>query len=301
MKWSLDFFAWLTDSLFNLLDNSKFMELLSSGRFLEMNAYLRSKNDVSLHLVLCSSMRGFISNLCRRILHLENMSKHYVSKMSMQNATDPNGNSNHQATPLHQAYVKMQQYTANSLVKVQEFERLILILGADIKQTYQQRFAQLQAQAAQQNQQPGKPGPSPEHIKRAQGLGELHMLMGSSPQADFRHALLKFFNTDLAAFRGITDPAPLFFADFDLLEVEDDLKLLAGRKAQGKHVDVFRRAEIVRGPDAQWRRCVRCAAVMEDVSGPRYQKPAFQFVVNQQRRCSCSGNWAMLPVGALVT
>jgi len=41
----------------------------------------------------------------------------------------------------------------------------------------------------------------------------------------------------------------------------------------------------------RWRRCARCAAVMGDISS---QKPAVQFLIMQQRRCFCGGNWDIL-------
>ncbi|KAH8748444.1 hypothetical protein F5883DRAFT_582565 [Diaporthe sp. PMI_573] len=50
------------------------MELLNPARFSEMNTYLKSKNEVSLHLLLCSSTRGLLLATCKRLNHLQVMS-----------------------------------------------------------------------------------------------------------------------------------------------------------------------------------------------------------------------------------
>ncbi|KAK4128203.1 hypothetical protein N657DRAFT_638626 [Parathielavia appendiculata] len=42
----------------------------------------------------------------------------------------------------------------------------------------------------------------------------------------------------------------------------------------------------------QWRRCVRCAAVMEDIWSA---KPGYHFLLTQQRKCPCGGSWATVP------
>ena len=93
--------------------------------------------------------------------------------------------------------------------------------------------------------------------------------------------------------------------------MEDDRRSLAAKKNSGRYVDVFKRIELVSGPTQggarpapgekpapQWRRCVRCAAVMEDVFGTR---PGFTFVLAQQRKCACGGNWGLLARGKLVS
>ncbi len=112
------------------------------------------------------------------------------------------------------------------------------------------------------------------------------------------HAQFHRFGADLRAFRAQTDPSKLFFADYGLLEVSDEPRVLEARKAARTYVDVFKRTEIVPpgmgmgGQQMSWRRCVRCAAVMEDV--PPGSRPGFTFVLSQQRRCACGGFWALL-------
>jgi mediator of RNA polymerase II transcription subunit 16, fungi type len=93
--------------------------------------------------------------------------------------------------------------------------------------------------------------------------------------------------------------------------VDDDPRSLARKKAKGVYIDVFKRVALENGhkegqkggdgvgegAGPQWRRCARCASVMEDVLGNR---PGFTYVLAQQRKCSCGGNWGLLPKGALV-
>lgn len=318
-KWGVDLLSWLSDCLFELLDDPEVMAMINDPkRFPELARYLQSKNDVSLHLLLCSSTRGFLSAACRRLLHVEALGSrammHFETRIQ-----DPAT-----ATPalqaLFQAYLKMQRAVTSSLVKVQDFERLLGGLSRDIQAAYQRSFAgfgarkpsqqgagnmteQQQAQQAQQM------------VKKAQAHCELDMLLAGNPPPSFREVLARFFGQSLPAFRAQTDPAKLYFANFDLLEVEDDPRSLARRRAAGKYIDVFNRVELIsgrgvgdrgrglksggnegsRGSAAQWRRCVRCAAVMEDVWGV---KPGFTFVLAQQRRCACGGNWGLLPRGS---
>ncbi|KAL2875373.1 Mediator of RNA polymerase II transcription subunit 16 [Colletotrichum sp. CLE4] len=329
-KWSLDLLAWLTDSLFALLDDPQFLALLTPQHFSEMSTYLQSRSDVSLHLLLCSSTRGFLSAVCRRILHLEILSNRaiefYERRAAMQNATDPSSQAKGLHVVLYKAYQKMQRVTSSSLIKVQEFDRLLTVLNNDIRTAYQTSLASL----ASKNPPGGGAGGQKAvdaQIKNAQVHCELNMLLASSPPPAFLGVLLKFFNTDLRAYRGLADPSKLFFADYDLLEVDDDRRTLAARKAKSRFIDVFKRVELVGPPPtsarasggsgsagasasngggkeaedaktAQWRRCVRCSAVMEDVFGSR---PGFTFVLAQQRKCSCGGHWGLLPRGSLIS
>lgn len=320
-KWALDLLSWLTDCLFNLVDDARFISLLKdSSSFTDMTAYLESRNDVSLHLLLCSSTRGFISALCRRLAHLDAISKraltYYENKAAtMHNAAEAGSRTN---LALQQAYQKMQRFTSGSLVKVADFTDLVTSLSQDIRTAYQQNLSGL-VQSDPSTVAAGQGNDAV--VKRAQAHCELGMLVGGPPPQCFRQVLSNLFNLQLLSLKGKTDPAKLFFADYNLLGVQDDNKSLDAKKSAGRYVDVFRRCELDgsggipgghrRNPsstkslttspstsDIRWRRCVRCAAVMQNVSG---QRPGFTFVLAQQRKCSCGGSWAMLPKDSLIS
>jgi mediator of RNA polymerase II transcription subunit 16, fungi type len=154
------------------------------------------------------------------------------------------------------------------------------------------------------------------------------MFLAGPPPAAFLPVIVKLFDGHLKTYRAQTDPGELFFADFRLLEVDDDRRSLAAKKAGKRHVDVFKRIELIgpRGTVATgqsrdggggnddngaatgassamgkepplWRRCARCAGVMEDVFGTR---PGFTFVLAQQRKCACGGHWTLLSRGKSV-
>jgi len=340
-KWAVDLLSWLADCIFNLLGDPIFLSLLEDPkRFSELSNYMRSRGDVSLHLLLCSSTRGLLSAACRRLIHLESLSaraSQYYKQMALQMALqmkvsdDPAAAMANRPSPaLSIAYTKMQQATGSSLVKVQEFEKLVVGLSQEIRGTYQRTLSSLTPKGAvrpqdgkpggqqgqQQGQGQGASGPNDQVMKKAQAHAELDMLLAGNPPPSFRETLLKFFRTNVAAFRNQTDLANLYFGDFALLEVEDDPKSLAIEKAKGRYIDVFKRVPIVSGVKSgsengggaagngagedggtQWRRCVRCASVMEDAYGNR---PGFTFVLAQQRKCSCGGNWGLLPKGSLL-
>lgn len=301
------------------------MELLNPGRFSEMTPYLKSKNDVSLHLLLCSSTRGFLVAACKRLNHLQVMSTQatqFWDKNPAMHTTDSKANQG--LIAIQQAYLKMQKCITTTLITVKEIDRILSVLGGDIKQQYQASLAML---AQKQQQQSGKPNqpPADAAVKKAQAHCELNMLLAETPPPSFLQVIKKFFETDLKNLAATTDRSGLFFTDFPLLEVEEDPRRLAARKAQGKYVDTFKRVELtahvlsktsdgerMHRPHEQqqqqqvdadaatslpWRRCVRCCSVMEDAP---VTKSGMNFVLSQMRRCTCGGGWGLLAPGEMV-
>lgn len=293
IKWGQSLIAWLTDSLFELVNDDKFMELLSPQRFSEMTPYLVAKNEVCLHLMLSSSSRGLLLAMCKRIMYLEKMSGQANDwYMKHTNPTEPKGPVKLPNMQLQQAYRRMQQTANSGLVKVGHFEQLLNLLAADTRLLYSNLLPAMVKNQA--NPPQGKQVDMA--IKQAQMQFELHMLLAASPPPPFLQVIKKFLAKDVQAFRAMTDPARLFFADFDVLELQDDARSLAARAEKGAHVDVFTKAELKMTPTSQWRRCTRCASVMEDVFGSR---PGLTYVLSQQRKCTCGGFWGLLPKGEL--
>ena len=182
---------------------------------------------------------------------------------------------------------------------------------------------------------------------KARNTLEIKMLLGSSFPDMFKNVIVELFRKEglLDAVKDEIEPARLFFADFTMLEVDEDPISIAKRKALGKTMDCFQKRWLVNpekkaltsssagasGPEgpslagnvngglgtaqdgsavgggglmgaggrqgARWRRCARCAAVMEDVLT---QRTALQWLVMQQRRCFCSGYWDTLAPGETV-
>ncbi|KND89513.1 Mediator of RNA polymerase II transcription subunit 16 [Tolypocladium ophioglossoides CBS 100239] len=294
-KWSLELLSWLTDCLFELMNDDNFTQRLIQPRFVQVTAYLHERNDVALHLLLCSSSRSFLSALCRRIALMEALSNKAIEFYRRQSATaDQTGTGKLPNPQLQQAYQKMQQVTTSSLVNVTELEKLLNVLGSDVRLAYQNFLPAVIKKGP--NAPQGKQVDVA--IKTTQIQFEVGMLLAAPPPPAFLPVIKKLFSKDLPAFRAQTDPAKLFFANFDLLGVQDDDASLAARKAKGSYVDLFKKVELrpsTTGP--QWKRCTRCASVMEDVFGSR---PGFTFLLGQQRKCSCGGHWALLPKGKLV-
>ncbi|KAI1859795.1 hypothetical protein JX265_010244 [Neoarthrinium moseri] len=305
-KWSIDLLCWITDSLFCLLDDQKFQDLLKQpSQYANMNPYLHSKNDISLHMVLSSPIRGLLSAVCRRMAHLHHVSQRAISYYEARNlSSDPNSRPSGSSLALHQAYRKMLGYTSSALVNVNDFEQLLGSLSKSIRQQYTESFGELGKRAAAEAVKKNPNAPkniAEEAVKRAQSHCELTMLLAGSPPSTLAQVIHRFFTNDLTAFRAQCDPASLFFANYDILEVDDDPKLLTSRKQRGVRVDLFKRVEITpkkkttgaAGEDmvVPWRRCVRCASVMEDEAT---MKPELKFVLSQQRNCSCGGRLALL-------
>ncbi len=313
-KWALDLLAYACDGIFNLLDDPEFMAFLTGSSFQELAAYLQANNNIALHMVLCSSTRGFLSTACRRLQHLDSISARATQYYEMQQQQATAGGSLPQRPALIMSYLKMQRYTSSSLVKLQAFDKLLLALGEDIRQAYAAMAAIQVRNAASQGQSQGPPEQAAEAMaKRLQAHCEQALLLAKNPPQPFQPLLYRFFNETLRNFRAQTDPSKLFFADYSILELDDDRSSLQARRKRRSHVDVFRRVEITplgrygkgRGsavslqrPAAAdlWRCCVRCTAVMENVVGTQAAlTTGYTFMVHQQRRCSCGGNWALLP------
>ncbi|KAL2269964.1 hypothetical protein VTJ83DRAFT_2148 [Remersonia thermophila] len=272
-RWGISLLGWITDSLFELLDDPEIMAKLNDPkRFPELARYLHSKGDVALQLMLCSSTRGFLSATCRRLMQVESVSNRtstYYENLALQLQQDPAAAANvpRPAPALLQAYQRMARAVAAPLVRVADFERLLSELSGDIQASYRRSLAGLNAakvkpqhanMTEQQQQQLNE-----QFIKKATAHCELDMLLGKNPPPSFREVLLKFFTATLPAFRSQTDPARLFFADYSLLEVagadDNAARVLHARKAEGRYVDAFKRVELVVPP--------RCAKAT--TAGPR--------------------------------
>ncbi|KAF3764967.1 hypothetical protein M406DRAFT_258748 [Cryphonectria parasitica EP155] len=331
MKWVIDLMSWITDGLLSLRDDPKFMELLDNPqRFSEMTEYLKAKNNVSLHLLLCSSTRWLLATVVRRFPYLQSISQ---KAMQVLDPRQPAGSTESPGTgvqSLYQAYARLQHSISTDLIKIEEFEKLLASVSADVRQMYQGTLAHLQQKQQQQQgqQKPGQPNPAEHALKKAQAQCELPILLADQPPASFQGLVKKLFETDLKTIMGSTNRSELFFTDFPLLDVEDNVHRLARRKTDGRYVDIFRRieqkapqlvndaaaannggspavskllqqpgqevqqnGETSRADQPGFRRCTRCCSVMEELHATR---PGFNFVVSLQRKCVCGGSWAAL-------
>ena len=291
VRWCLGLVAWLTDSLFELMNDDEFLQRLKPERASELAPYLEKRNDVALHLVLCSSSRCFLSALCRRVAHIEGVGNKAVDFYRRQSATtDPNVPAKQTSPHLRQAYQNLQQASSSGIVKVSDFAELLNTLGAGINQAYDSFLPKMIKN--QPNPPQGKD--EDEAVKAARSKLEIQMLLATAPPVGFLPVLTKFFDAHLPAFRRATDPAKLFFENFSVLTVQEDQTEIKGiRTAQ---LDAFSKAKLKMGPGQQWRRCTRCTAVMEEMAG---KGAALTFMISQLRRCPCSGPWAVLPPGRL--
>jgi mediator of RNA polymerase II transcription subunit 16 len=303
-NWAVTLLSWLADCLLDLQADAAFRAILAdSKRFAELAAHMHARGTVALHLLLCSSTRGFLSAVCRRLAILEDMCHKAVKYFEQRNATTANmaSTADRRTPDLYHAYVKMMRAISSGLVKFQEFNKLLTALGDGVRTTYRETLGAVAAQQGQGQQQQQQDL----LIKKAQAHAELDMLLGGNPPSSFREMLDRFFAVHVKAFGEGCDRAKLYFGNYDILEIAD---APAEKGKTPVHVDVFKRtlvkpAAVLKkeagGSDqavVQWRRCVRCASVMEDIIG---RGPGFVFVLAQQRKCSCMGNWGLEPTKGL--
>ncbi|RWA10536.1 hypothetical protein EKO27_g4564 [Xylaria grammica] len=301
-RWSIDFLGWLCDALFCLLDDTKFMSFLNQAnqpqQLVNMTRYLNAKNEIALHLILCSSTRNLISAVCRRVGLLDGYALRALAWYSGRpEITDPS-TSRHVA--LHAAYRKVHRYTSSALIKADEFDKFLATLAVDIRSAYGASLGPLAEREAQKaaknpptpNQNPN--APKPDRVKEARQHCELNMLLVHPPPPSFLAVITKLFRQDLMGFRASVDIAKLYFADYHILEIIDTPEALEDRKKRGMNVDMFRRIEISKQAQVPWRRCSRCGNIMEDLTSVN-NKPGMIFLLAQQRTCCCGGRLALLP------
>ncbi|KAG9239485.1 mediator of RNA polymeras-like protein II transcription subunit 16 [Amylocarpus encephaloides] len=310
VKWIFELMAWLIDTLLTLSTSlPSNIDLTSSDGFsiTELHGHLTSTNTVSLHLLLSSSTRGFLTAICRRLTHLDYIAHRAIMQNSTSSGTSaPNAqnNSNHShITPqLRNAYLHIATLTTGTVVRIKTIETLLANLTTSIKEVY--RNNPLTSQPSD----------------KSRNAFETKMLFGGQFPEVFKPVIVELFKNEglLDVVRKDIEPAKLFFADFSILEVDEDKNSIAKRKAAGRTMDSFRKSwlknpvrkigvengEETNGTrsgtgkqDSRWRRCARCAAVMEDVLTERR---ALQWLIMQQRRCFCSGYWDTLMSGTTV-
>ncbi|KAI2623653.1 RNA polymerase II mediator complex subunit Sin4 [Xylaria nigripes] len=295
-RWSIDFLGWLCDSLFCLLDDNTFMSFLAQAnqtqQLVNMTRYLHSKNEIALHLILCSSTRNLISAVCRRVGLLDGYATRALVWYSTKGEIPDSSNSRHVA--LHAAYRKVHRYTSAALIKADKFDAFLGTLAADIRSAYATSLGPLAEKEAQKTAKNPPTSTKPDCVKEARQHCELNMLLVQSPPPSFLAVITKLFRQDLTGFRATVDLAKLHFADYYILEIVDTANALAKRKQKNIRIDMFRRIEINRQRQVLWRQCSRCGNAMEDLTSAN-NKPGMTFLLVQQRTCCCGGRLAVVP------
>ncbi|KAG4032195.1 hypothetical protein MFRU_007g01070 [Monilinia fructicola] len=245
VRWVLDLMAWITDTLLELpsaLPPNLSVTSPSQLSLPDLLAHLHATNNVCLHLLLSSPTRGFLTAICRRLQHLD-----YVARKAM--ATNIGGPGQQTISPaLRAAYMQIANLTTNCIVRIKTFETLLSSLTSSIKSAYA-------------NHKPLLSGNNPSGPSR--NSLEIKMLFGGEIPVAFKSVIIELFagvqgnenRTDsnttsvnggntlghLSNVRLEIDPAQLFFADFSMLEVEEDKESLEKRRSSGVTMDCFRK------------------------------------------------------------
>jgi mediator of RNA polymerase II transcription subunit 16 len=216
---------------------------------------------------------------------------------------------------LRSAYLQIATLTNNTILRIKTFETLLSSLTSYIKTAYATHNPPLSGSQT---------------AEKARNTLEIKMLFGGSIPDAFKPVIVELFRKGglLDFVREEIEPAKLFFADFTALEVDEDAVSVGKRRRSHMTMDSFRKEWLVNPKkaenglngvngvtgardsggvigvataggrqNARWRRCARCAAVMEDVLS---QRQALQWLIMQQRRCFCSGYWNTLESGRTV-
>lgn len=304
VRWALDLVAWVIDTLLTLptiIPPNITLTNASTLSIPDLLSYLHKTNTISLHLLLSSPSRGFLTAVCRRLQHLDFIARkamHTNAPVSNINPSNPHTSTANTLSPsLKAAYVQIAQLTGSSIVKIKTLESLLASLTSLIKAGY-----------ASSTNPPLAGSPAAE---RTRNNLEMKMLFGSSFPDAFKTVIVELFRVEglLDGVKEEIEPAQLFFADFSMLEVDEDKASTEKRRLSNKKMDCFRKVWLespqkilavdgdAENRHGRWRRCARCAAVMEDVLT---QRQALQWLIMQQRRCFCGGFWNMIAPGKTI-
>jgi mediator of RNA polymerase II transcription subunit 16 len=316
VRWSLDLMCWLVDSLVFPDSQTSIYETINgvtegngnpSIDLDALNSRLRATNNVALHILLSSAGRGFLTAVCRRIVHLD-----YSARKAMQTAAQIQGAPPGQASQavisneLRASYTTIATLISVSIIPVRLLETFLTSIFTDVREAY----STAKLPYAQQQQ------PQTRTNDLTRNVIERGILLGGPLHPVMIPVISSIFKIHLPNLRAAIDPARVFFHKYDLLGLPDDSLASDFNQTESyatapnsreenwrvSHtIDIFQRVPIVLGQEKEewseaargrrWRRCARCAAVMEDITST---KPAVQFLIMQQRRCYCGGNWDLL-------
>jgi len=148
-----------------------------------------------------------------------------------------NSNPNqHQSTALsptlRAAYMQIATLTSNTILRIKTMETLLGSLGSLIKNAYASNNPPLSGS---------------QHAEKNRNALEIKMLFGGSFPDAFKSVIVELFKNEglLDAVKAEIEPALLFFADFTMLEVDEDPVSVAKRKALGKTMDCFQKRWLV--------------------------------------------------------
>lgn len=298
--------SWLIDCLLHP-DDADVFESISKGETPDLNilsSRLFSSNNIALHILLSSATRGFLTAICRRLVHLDYTARKAMSSAAQSLSAPPGQTAPLISNSLRASYTAIATLTSGSIVPIRHFEAFVARISEVVKEAYTTANLPSQQQVQGSHANPGR-----NNVE--QGI----LFGGPLPDA-MAPAISRIFSEELPKLRAEIDPSRLFFHDFGILGLPapdtpgtnaDEAALEGDALYRVRHtIDIFSRVPIELGqepeesqgldakehrPGRRWRRCVRCAATMEDIHSV---KPAVQFLIMQQRRCYCSGNWDIL-------
>ncbi|RAL63788.1 hypothetical protein DID88_003433 [Monilinia fructigena] len=138
---------------------------------------------------------------------------------------------------LRAAYMQIANLTTNCIVRIKTFENLLSSLTSSIKSAYS-------------NHKPLLSGNSPSGPSRLQGNEK--STNNNTTNTNGGNALGHLSNIRLEI-----DPANLFFADFSMLEVEEDKESLETRRSSGVTMDCFRKTWLNNPPKSSSSKSVK--------------------------------------------
>lgn len=325
IEWCLDLMSYIIDGLLNPTKADLFnpLKALDSNvsTLQDITTKLHADGNISLHLLLCSGTRGYLTAICRRLTHLDYTARKAMATAAAQNSATQAGQaqSEHISNSLRNSYTTVATLTSAAVVQIRVFEQFLTNIATAVKDSYS--TAGLSSTPA-----PGQPPNMTNDSHERKNKIEQALLFGGPLPEELRGAMSQIFNTYLPEVRAGIDPARLFFHDFSILAISPETATAAhtnlstsstAKKPKhalvSPHFDSFLRVPLGRYPhtpddmqkgvvsvsgaaasgskEKRFRRCVRCAAVMEDLNSRR---AAVSFLIMQQRRCFCGGNWVIL-------
>jgi len=237
--------------------------------------FMRSMRDKSFHalrLIFCSSTRRALTSLCYRIERIENASR--------LNGWD--------SVPLGdmEEYQKFLEIIRTIPVDISQIKELLQGVGSDIQQSFGQIYISTSEQRLSNRRS-----------------AELDLLLGSRVYLPFAMALKQLATSGFLSEGGYPhqtypslwklprDPRP---EELQGPETIGTAALLSAREQQNIHVNVVGFVDTIFLPNipGRWKRCVRCASIMENI---RYEANHYLSLNTANlKKCPCGGSWELL-------
>lgn len=299
IRWALDMMSYIVDCLLHPEPLNLFGQLIkdphSNNCMEEVNKALMKSKNIGMHLLLCSTSRTYLTAMCRSVVHIDFLARRAIAAYGTKDRDASESTPSDQAAlRLLSVYNNIANLTSSSPVPVKKFEELLGATNIAVKDAYM--IAGLSSVPA-----PGQPPNMTNSHHEKRGKLEQMMLYGRDLPIELQPAMLTIMNDTLIKLQREIDQQKLFCYDFSILKIHPSHIAPRSRGLLGLTCNFLRTplgkfplspeilsTNVENPKERRYRRCVRCATVMEDIVS---RNPFLLMLLSNARKCACGGVW----------